>query len=289
MRKAAVLSVLSVMVLLFFGCNGKAGSAPPSSTDTENVTAGEKPSGQAPESQDTEKEEEEEPGTGPERDGNGEGEKKRVLLIVMEDRSGSTSDLRKFTTEKYRRLFETFAEKYCGQIAVRAIGNPKPEEKNFYLVDLDCPEPLLPVSEDLPLDKRALVVNKNRKITQRNQALGKKNRQRIGDFIQTDVVPHIINYKPHRGRDVTDIRGALEHLAAKLSEAQYGDYDEVQVLIVSDGVHDADRRKVSPMQLKMTRGRLYLIGWEDPAVFQGIRPMTFESIDGFISYYRRKK
>ncbi len=214
--------------------------------------------------------------------------KKYALFVVMEDRSGSTDAIRKLTPEKYRVLFDAFAAEYCGQIAVRVIGNPTPEDKNFYLLDLDCPKPLKTIPKDAKLSEKAHINKQNKEIKQQNAGLAQANRKKIEEFIQNTIVPHVINYKPYKGRDVTDIRGALESLETKLSEAGYQDYDNVEVLIVSDGVHDADHSK-EPLKLKMNNGNLYVVGWKDLSVFQGVKPQRFESVDGFISYYKHKK
>ena len=213
--------------------------------------------------------------------------KKYALFVVLEDRSGSTDALRKLTPEKYLALFNAFAKKNCGQIAVRVIGNPAPEDNNFYLLDLDCPQPLQPIPRGARLSKKAHINKQNEEIKRQNANLIQANRKKIEDFVQNTIVPHVIQYKPYKGRDVTDIRGALERLENKLAEAGYQDYDSVEVLIVSDGVHDADRSK-EPLRLKMDKGRLYVVGWKDMSVFQGVKPMRFESVDGFISYYKRK-
>ena len=215
-------------------------------------------------------------------------QKKFSLLIVMEDRSGSTNDLRKITPEKYKKLFNAFIEKNCGQIAVRVIGNPAPEDNNFYLVDLDCPKPLKKIPKGITIDKRAHLVSLNKKIAKRNSELEQKNKEKVEKFIRDTIIPHIINYKPYKGRDVTDIHGAFEKLETKLEEAGYENFDNIDVLIVSDGVHDASHIK-QPLQLKMDKGHLYVVGWKDLSVFKGIKPKRFESVDGFISYYKHKK
>ena len=96
----------------------------------------------------------------------------------------------------------------------------------------------------------------------------------------------MINYKPYRNRDKTDIADALKHIEMKINEPSVPPYQTIDVLIVSDGVHDAYPLK-KPLQFNTKKKiRLYLVGWKDKTVFSGIPDIReFESIEGFIHYF----
>ena len=59
-------------------------------------------------------------------------QKCKTLLLIAEDRSGSSQGSRKLTLEDYQALGEHFVENYIGQFVVRTIGNPSPEQRDFF-------------------------------------------------------------------------------------------------------------------------------------------------------------
>jgi len=61
-------------------------------------------------------------------------------------------------------------------------------------------------------------------------------------------------------------------------------------LIISDGKHDASKLKEKLKFNPTSNLDLYLIGWQDQSVFSNVTNIdSFESVDGFISYYKTLK
>ncbi len=225
-----------------------------------------------------------------EQENYGDTKRQKALLIIAEDRSGSTKDQRKMTENHYRTVFEDFNKKYCGEIDVRLIGNPAPEDRNFFALFLDCPKSFLEVPSNGILTEKARMRRENKEIEQYNKELIRKNQDKINQFINTTVKTKILQYKPYQGRDITDIVDFFEHLKIKLAEPTYKNYDKIMLLIISDGKHDATLLK-EPLRLQLDpRVELYLIGWKNRQVFQGTRNIyPFESIDGFVHYFETTK
>ena len=209
------------------------------------------------------------------------------LLVIAEDRSGSTSDHRKLKANDYRNIFKSFQKKFFGEIAVRVIGNPAPEEREFYLLDIEPFKEHLKIDDDMLMSEKGQIIAKNKEIDKENSTIEEKNNEKTDAFIKEKIEPHIINYKPYKKRDITDVQDALQHIQDKVDEPTFSDFDHIQVLIISDGKHDASKLK-NGLTFKPNRPiELYLIGWKDRSVFKDLHPNTFESVDGFIEYYKK--
>ncbi len=208
------------------------------------------------------------------------------LLIIAEDRSGSTDNHRKLRIEDYEKLFKAFLKKGGGQISVRVIGNPSPAEREFFNLYLHPGYKHFEISDDMLMSEQAVLRKKNKRIDSLNNDIYNKNLARIKQFLENKIKPHVINYKPYRNRDKTDIADALKHIEMKINEPSVPPYQTIDVLIVSDGVHDAYPLK-KPLQFNPKKKiRLYLVGWKDKTVFSGIPDIReFESIEGFIHYF----
>lgn len=215
----------------------------------------------------------------------------KSLLIIAEDRSGSTSDHRKLTSNDYLTIFKAFENNYSGQIAVRIIGNPAPQEKEFFILNLKELKPYLKMdNKDMLLSEKTVLRNKNQKIAIENEKITQSNLEKIKVFINEKINPKVVKYKPYKNKDVTDIADALHHIETKVNEPTFANYNKIQVLIISDGIHDAYKLKKA-LSLKLPANtELYIIGWKDKTVFSKVKNIeNFESIDGFIEYFKNSK
>ncbi|RMG39047.1 MAG: hypothetical protein D6732_04550 [Methanobacteriota archaeon] len=209
-----------------------------------------------------------------------------VLFVIMEDRSGSTNDFRKLSIDDYRFLAENFLKKFWGVVAVRAIGNPSPEERNFYRFKVPKPIPHEKAPKDATYTEKAKVIKRNEEIDEENEHRLAEARQRMEEWLKW-VEKGIVHYQPN-GKDITDIRDALIHLDRLISEPTFRKYDHVIVLLLSDGLHDADGKPVKGLFHPERKVMLNLIGWKNTDVFDSSGPyelLQFESVDGFLDWW----
>ena len=211
----------------------------------------------------------------------------KTLLIIAEDRSGSTTDHRKLTAQDYKKIITQFQEKANGQVAVRVIGNPSPEEREFFTLAITPQKPYIEIPSDAKMSTKGKLRKDNEKIALENEQIIANNKRSISNFIASKVNQHVLNYKPYKNRDLTNIKDALHHIETKIKEPTFKSYYKVQVLIISDGKHDATKLK-EKIQFQPTQNLdLFLIGWLDQSVFSNVTNIdSFESVDGFISYYK---
>ncbi len=210
----------------------------------------------------------------------------KALFVMMEDRSGSTSDHRKLSKQDYSELIHSFMDKNYGQFAVRVIGNPRPDEREFYILRIKPFKNYItvPKSSNAKMSEIQAAINKNKKIKAENENIQKQNDERVNNFIENVISKHIIAYKPYK-RDLTDIEEALTHLQIKTSEAIFNNHP-IDVLIISDGKHDATRLKHKLTYVPKNNINLYLIGWKDKSVFSKINKIDeYDSFDSFIEAY----
>jgi len=214
----------------------------------------------------------------------------KSLLIVAEDRSGSTSNHRKLTAQDYKKITTQFQENTNGQVAIRVIGNPAPAEREFFILQVEPQLPFKEIPKDALMSKKGKLRKDNEKIAEKNKKIAAQNKRAATNFIASKVTQHVLNYKPYKGKDLTNIENALHHIETKIKEPTFRDFDKIQVLIVSDGKHDATKLK-EKLHFKATSNLdLYLIGWQDQSVFSDVVNIdSFESVDGFISYYKTLK
>lgn len=221
-----------------------------------------------------------------------ENEKKcKSLFVIAEDRSGSTTSHRKLTADDYKSLLKTFQKTNSGQIAIRVIGNPAPQQREFYILKIAPKKDYLEAEKkDLLLSEKTALKVKNEKIAAENKQIETANLSKIQQFIQEKITANVISYKPYKNRDITNVKDALEHLETKINEPTFRNYDKIEVLIVSDGIHDATKLKEKLHFKANDKTQLYLIGWKDKSVFNNVQnKANFESIDGFIEYYNEIK
>ncbi len=213
--------------------------------------------------------------------------KQKVLLIIAEDRSGSTKNQKKMTADHYEKIFNAFNNKYCGEIDVLVIGNPSPQEQNFYPLVIDCPEPLKKIPSGALLTQKAHIKKQNDQILLHNKQLIGKNKDKIHDFVQSVIRSKVSGYKPYRGKDLTDIKTFFEHLRKKINEPTYANFNQILIVVISDGIHDAFKLK-EPLRFRCNpKLRLFLVGWKDKKMFENCHTDEFESVDGFVNYFMK--
>jgi len=210
------------------------------------------------------------------------------LLIIAEDRSGSTTDHRKLNEEDYKHIIDQFQKQSSGQVAARVIGNPAPTEREFFILNVEPTKPLLDIPKDAKMSTKGKLRKDNEAIIETNNKIQFSNKRAGEDFVADRIAQHIINYKPFKNKDITNIEDALHHLEMKVNEPTFKDYDKIDILIISDGIHDATKLKENLRFNPKPRVNIYLIGWKDKSVFNSIANVdSFESVDGFISYYKK--
>jgi hypothetical protein len=207
------------------------------------------------------------------------------VLIIGDDRSGSTKNQRQLSAEEYKTIIEAYINKYSGVVAVRVIGNPASQNLEFFRYK---PKPTYIVPDlnaiakkyNLTLSNRALAKKSIDSISKKNEEILKSNANNKNLFIES-ITNSIINYKPN-GKDVTDINDFIEHLNIIINEPQYKG-KKIDIILQSDGVHDANKKPVTPITFEIPV-RLFLIGWKNKAIFQGNRLTInyFESKEGLL-------
>ncbi len=68
----------------------------------------------------------------------------KTLLVIGDDRSGSTGDIRKLEQTDYENLLQIIGEKGGGTVAVLLIGNPMPQSRQPYFLNLPILENITP-------------------------------------------------------------------------------------------------------------------------------------------------
>lgn len=218
----------------------------------------------------------------------------KTLLVIGDDRSGSTSDIRKLTADEYREIFEKIGEKGGGAVAVCLIGNPLPQSKEPYILHLKAPEniqPFDPKDHKLTLSQKNVLRKRNEEIIRQNEALLIKNKTAIQEFINIKLIPNVTGYK-HSGQDKTDVDDAISRINTLINEPLYQDFEKIIVVMMSDGINQPRTSAVEPIVEKMTnkKAEIYLVGWEGPEdIFEGLTVNKLSSKDGLIQIINNLK
>lgn len=189
----------------------------------------------------------------------------KTLLIIGDDRSGSTNDIRKLDAKEYKTLISAIAKKGGGTVAVCLIGNPLPQSKEPFILELDPLEkitPYDPKSTDLTLTQKGAIKAKNDKIIAGNKKILTAIDGKINNFITGSIAPNIIGYKPS-GQDHTDLDDALRRINTMVNESRFNNYQKIIIAIFSDGKNQP-QAPVIPITSKIIKGNatVYLVGWE---------------------------
>jgi len=208
------------------------------------------------------------------------------LLVIADDRSGSTSANRKLTKEEYIEIISSFSKSHSGTVAVRVIGNPVSDNLEFHRILISPFYFLMPEKPDLKNKKMTLTraeyyKKKREKIKEKNYEISIKNKNSIEEFINT-VEESVINYKK-AGKDLTDVNDALKHITEITNEKSFEGVNKIYVIILSDGIHDATKEKVKLFESSNSIS-LHLIGWKDKSVFSSLSDVNiYESKEGFLN------
>lgn len=210
----------------------------------------------------------------------------KTLLLIAEDRSGSTANHRKLSAGNYSQIFTTFIEKMTGQVAVRIIGNPTLQDQEFFRFNAEPPYQPVSMPGNANLDDEGLNRCQNEKIDKMNNQIKSKNQDTVKSFVQSVVEPKIIQYKPDAKKDVTNIADALQHIQELVNEPTF-ENSKIIVLIISDGEQTSSTLK-SPLTFNPNKPlTVYLVGWKDTSVFSKVPDIkNFESIEGFLAFFK---
>lgn len=191
----------------------------------------------------------------------------KTLLVIGDDRSGSTSDIRKLEQSDYETLLQTVGEKGGGTVAVLLIGNPLPQSRQPYFLHLPTLEnttPYNPRDTKLTLTQKGAIKAKNDKITEANKKVLLANKQLLADFVNQKIKPNILTYKP-AGTDHTDLGDALQRANVIIHEPQYKTYDKIIVAFISDGIdNSSDKAGSKSKVVELEKAEAYLVGWTTP-------------------------
>lgn len=217
----------------------------------------------------------------------------KTLLIIGDDRSGSTNDIRKLTIDDYKVLGSSINNKGGGTLAVCLIGNPQPQSREPYILtlnQLENPAPFDSKDTHLTLTEKSALKIQNDKIAEENNAKINLNENLINDYISNTIDPKIIHYKPS-GIDHTDLDDAIQRINTLVNEPQYKDYQQIIVVLVSDGKNQPGITEQTIIkELIHPKAMVYLIGWEMPTqCFKVADIEIFSAKEGVIEVIKNLK
>ena len=205
------------------------------------------------------------------------------LLVIGDDRSGSTNANRKLTREEYEVIINDFIKNSCGVVAVRVIGNPKDDNLEFHRLQIaPCYKKIiLDKSGDPTLTEIANNKKLNLEIENINDSIRNSNKEKLTAFLDK-IEENVIKYKK-AGKDLTDINDVFYHLETIVNETAFKMSKSITVVLLSDGVHDANKEKVKKLGFERPV-RIQLVGWKDKSVFSTDQSeiTSYESKEGLI-------
>jgi len=214
----------------------------------------------------------------------------KIMIVLGDDRSGSSQNIQKMNAEDYQNLVNIISENGHGYFTSTIIGNPAPNSKEIFRVKISALKPYESIitSENPTLTEQAKQKKHNEKIKLRNEKIKKKNASKVNFFLSKTLNQNILNYKPNNGKDITNIDLAFQHINKLLKEPNIEDYDKIIVVLSTDGVNEPKRSgRIETIKTNLElpdNAELYLIGWKDTSVFSSIEFGEFEGKEGFFSY-----
>ena len=214
----------------------------------------------------------------------------KIMIILGDDRSGSSESIQKLNKEDYESIINVITENGNGYFASTIIGNPAPNSKEIFRVKVSKLKPYKNIltSDNPTLTEQGKQKKANEKVKLKNDKIKKKNASRVNTFLSKTLQQNILGYKPYKGNDITNINLAFEHINKLLKEPNTDDYDKIMVVLFTDGVNEPKRSgRIENItnQLALTdNAELFLVGWKDTSVFDGMDINEFEGKEGFFSY-----
>jgi hypothetical protein len=211
---------------------------------------------------------------------------KSVLLLVADDRSGSTNGTNqpaRITEQQYHSLLQTFVDNgYTGQFAIRIIGNT-PHSGFEEALTFQPVFQLEKIPENATLSERAKYNCENVRIKEMNQLVSNSNKQKVDDYMTRIIRPKAINYHPN-GVDKTDIFSALRDIEMKMNVG--GAFNKIIIIVFSDGV-DSNKKELR-MRLQVPAD-LLLIGWASNTPVKDEKEIHLQSADDMVTWFQTLK
>jgi len=214
----------------------------------------------------------------------------KIMIILGDDRSGSSQSIKKLDADDYKTVIDIINENGNGYFASTIIGNPAPNATEIFRLKISALKPYenIITSDHPTLTEQAKQKKHNEKIKAKNEKIKKKNASRLNKFLSQTLEKSIMAYKPYKGNDITNIDLAFNHINKLLKEPNIDDYDKIIVALFTDGVNEPKRSgKIVDIENKLQltdNAELYLVGWKDTSVFDGMEINEFEGKEGFFSY-----
>ncbi len=214
----------------------------------------------------------------------------KIMIVLGDDRSGSSQSIQKLNKEDYKSIINVINENGSGYFSSTILGNPAPNSKEIFRLKVSPLKPYKNIltSEHPTLSERAKQKKYTDKIKAKNEKIKKKNASRLNTFLSKTVQNSILGYKPYKGNDITNIDLAFEHINKLLKEPKVDDYDKIMVVLFTDGVNEPKKSgRIKKIKNKLElpdNAELFLIGWKDTSVFEGLEMNQFEGKEGFFSY-----
>lgn len=207
----------------------------------------------------------------------------KTLIVVGDDRSGSTSEIRKLNENDYREIMKIINDLGGGTFAISIIGNPPPDDRQCFRLNIQDQKA-----------KETIITSKNPTYTElgkqnkyenqidaHNDSIRKTNLENIENFISSTISPKVIGYKAYKNQPLTSIDNSFQHINTLVNETDFKNYDNIVVVLFCDGINEPyTSGKIEKINEKLklpSNAWLYLIGWKDKSYFEGISKI--ESID----------
>lgn len=191
---------------------------------------------------------------------------KKTLLVIGDDRSGSTFGIRKLTAEDYKMLLTEISKQGGGTVAVALIGNPEPQSWEPFILkipELSDTTWFDTEDRDITMTERTQILNSNKKIIQENENKLISAQNLINQFVDSIIMPKVINYKPN-GPDMTNLDESIKRINILLRTPIFSDYDKIIIAIFSDGKNQPlNKEKPISNTIESPDALVYLIGWNE--------------------------
>lgn len=185
-----------------------------------------------------------------------------ILIVLVIDASKSALPVPRPTLVQLRELEEILLERNSGgTLAFAVIGNPKPEIRHFYRLDL-APVPV--VKSDIVLTVKAKARNQAKLVIDKNERWSGEWKALYQQIV--------LKYKPN-GPDISNVSEVFTKAALLLREPQYRNY--LKILVFSSDLKNEPKRNnvVVPWKINLNEiPKLVIIGTgaSDPNPFTNL-------------------